>query len=380
MKTLHIITALNVGGAETALYNILHGGLSKKFDTCVVSLCDIGVIGLKIRSLGVPDITLNMNSGMFSIFNLTRLIKIVRVFQPDIVQGWMYHGNFAAIFSSVLASKKTKLVWNIRHSLSDIAYEKRMTRIMIKLNQVLSFRVDKILYNSFASKAQHENFGFFSKKGTVIPNGINLDKFYFSNDICKRVRSDLVIPNDAKVIGHVARLHPMKDHQLFFSVAIKLALKHPKIHFIVCGRGVPSSSLVKTIPDEVSNRFHILDESDEIHSLMNAMNIFCLSSAWGEGFPNVLGEAMSVGIPCVSTNVGDSKLVIGDTGKIVKPCDEDAFFASIETLLENSLKDFYNLGVNARKRIEDNYSLNKIVQLYAKLYNEIAKESRIKKV
>lgn len=372
MKIIHIITGLNTGGAEMALLNLLRGGLAKKFDTHVISLGDLGTIGPKIKKLGVNVTALNMNDKLVPLFGMIRLFKTIAYFRPNIIQGWMYHGNLAASLSSFVTLSKASVVWNVRHSLSDISYEKNLMQLLIRFNKLLSSRADKILYNSFVSKAQHEKFGFFSENSMVIPNGIDLKKFSSSNVISTEVRSNLGIPKSAKVIGHIARLHPMKNHKLFLNVSILLANEYSKLHFIICGKGVPSSEAAKSIPDNVSSRFHLLDESNEIPKLMNAIDIFCLSSSWGEGFPNVLGEAMALKIPCVTTDVGDSKFVVGSAGIVVGVGDKNGLMIGIKDLLEKSPEKFSILGEEARNHIEKNFSLSEIVKKYASLYNDLA--------
>jgi glycosyltransferase involved in cell wall biosynthesis len=106
---------------------------------------------------------------------------------------------------------------------------------------------------------------------------------------------------------------------------------------------------------------------------MNAMDIFCLSSA-SEAFPNVIGEAMAAGVPCVATDVGDSAMVIGDTGVVVLPQDEHALAAGIESLLTMPLENRRTLGANARARIEANFTLETAVEQYAALYMKLMQQ------
>jgi len=235
---VHIITGLNTGGAESALYNLLEGGLSTEFDSHVISLSDTGTMGSQIEALGVPVTTLGMRNGWSSLLALLTLRTAIKKSQPDLIQGWMYHGNLAATLARVLFSKKAALVWNIRHSLYALAHEKRTTRYVIRANRFFSGSPDVLLYNSQISRQQHETFGFAASKGKVIPNGINLQKFCFSSDARQRVRTELAIPVEALVIGHVARLHPMKDHPLLLRTLVVLAKCHPSLHFVLSGRGV----------------------------------------------------------------------------------------------------------------------------------------------
>lgn len=375
---IHIITGLATGGAERALYNLLNGGLAERFNNHIISLIDEGTMGQHIRALGVPVTTLGMRRGRPLLSGLIKLRRVAREFRPDLIQGWMYHGNLAATLMRILAPGHPALVWNVRHSLYDLGHERPMTRQVIRANQVFSFFPDVILYNSQLSRKQHEAFGFSSKNGQIIPNGIDVQRFCFSSDVCKRVRSELGVPVEAQVVGHVARLHPMKDHPAFLRAAASLAPRYPEVHFLLSGRSVSleDKTLEQLIPSQVRDRFHLLGERSDVSDLMCAMDIFCQSS-WSEAFPNVLGEAMASGVPCVATDVGDSATVIGDTGVVIPPRDVEELAAGIESLLTKSLEERRMMGANARGRINANYTLGTIVEQYAALYEKVMTEKGV---
>jgi glycosyltransferase involved in cell wall biosynthesis len=377
MKIIHIITGLSTGGAEQALYNLLKGGLAERFDNCVISLRDEGTMGSKISLLGVPVIALNMHDSNFRLTSLVKLVRIIRGFRPDLIQGWMYHGNLMGFFSRIVAAGRPVLVWNIRHSLSDLSQEKIVTRQVIRINRLFSSSADVILYNSHRSKEQHEAFGFSKVGAKVIPNGIDTHIFSFSSKDRKYIRSKLGIPVNAYVVGHMARLHPMKDHTIFIQAAESLAYRYPDLCFLLSGRNVLSDNIMlsQLLSPQVRHRFYFLGERDDVHKLMSTIDVFCLSSAWGEGFPNVLGEAMATSIPCVATDIGDSALVVSKTGVIVPPRDVSALEAGIESLLTISSEERLSLGKSALERIKINYELSKIVEKYALLYDKLAKKS-----
>jgi len=376
LKIIHIITGLATGGAERALCNLLRGGLIDRFDNHVISLSNEGTVGPQIRALGVSVTTLDMRDGRPSLSGLRKLHRVIREFQPDVVQGWMYHGNLVATLAHRFASGRTTLVWNIRQTLYELDYEKPMTRNVIRLNRFFSTYPGVLLYNSQLSRMQHEKFGFSSREGQVIPNGIDVQRFSFSEDTRQHVRTELDIPAAAQVVGHVARLHPMKDHSAFLRAAAGLALRYPNTHFLLSGRGVSleNLTLAQLVPAQVRDRFHLLGERGDVSKLMSAMDIFCLSSAWGEGFPNVIGEAMATGVPCVATDVGDSAIVIGDTGVVIPPRNKEALADGIESLLTVPLEERRALGESARARIEANYTLGAIVGQYVVLYEKLMTE------
>jgi len=378
VKVVHVITGLNQGGAEAMLLKLLPG-LHSRFDVHVISLMDEGVHGDRVEQMGIPLHCLRMKKdGLFGV-NVLRLRTLLKKLEPDVIQSWMYHSNLMISVVRMLTRKKSAIAWNVRHSLSDLSREKWMTRQVIRANRFLSKGVDSIVYNSKISRRQHGEFGFVSENALIIPNGIDLNNFSPSFEIRGRVRSELGISEDAFVVGHVARLHPMKNHEGFLRVAVNLAKKHLNAHFILMGCNVTlsSGSLAALIPDEVRCQFHLLGSRSDVSDLMSAMDVFCLSSVWGESFPNVLGEAMASGVPCVATDVGDSAAIIGDTGVVVPPQDEDALTVGIESLLTMSSEERRALGASARARIEANYTLGAIVDQYAAFYEKLMLEKGV---
>ncbi len=373
---LHLITGLGTGGAEKALYNLLNGGLAARFHNQVCSLSDLGTIGPQIRELGIPVITLDMPNGRPTFSGLIKLRNLIGQIKPGVIQGWMYHGNLAATVARTFTPGNVSLVWNIRQSLYDLSQEKPLTRQVIRANSFFSSAPNILLYNSRLSRKQHQKFGFISANGRVIPNGIDTQQFSFSAKSRKRVRTELCIPADAFVIGHVARLHPMKDHPVFLAAATELANSYPQAHFLLSGRNVTYKKqlIAQSIPLTVRDRFHLLGERSDVPELMSAMDIFCQSS-FSEAFPNVLGEAMATGIPCVATDVGDSSVIIGDTGVLVPSSNVQSLATGIESLLIMSVAERYALGAKARARIEDNYTLGAIVDQYTMMYEQLIAES-----
>lgn len=370
-KILHIITGLNVGGAENALYNLLLGGLSELFENRVVSLSTEGAFCSHIRELGIPLSSLGMKP--VNIQSFIELRKIVAEFQPDVIHGWMYHGNLAAYLSlRTVTGAKPALVWNVRQCLYKLRDEKFLTRQVIRANRCFSQAPDMLLYNSNLSRQQHEAFGFCSDNGLVIPNGFDLDRLSPDPETRRRVRISLGIEENACIVGHVARFHPMKDHVLFVRAAVRLALSYEDIHVLLIGRDITqqNSLLSSLVPEHIRSRFHWLGERSDIVDLMRTMDVFCQSS-WSEAFPNVLGEAMATGIPCVATNVGDSSCIIDNTGIIVPPHDENEMFNGLHAMLNKTDDERASLGKAARSRIKKKFGLKAIIGEYSKLYQNI---------
>lgn len=373
MKCLHIITGLSIGGAEKALFNILENGLSTRYENHIITLISDGALAQPIRDLGIPVISLDMKQGRISLRAVSKLRSVINKLQPDLIQGWMYHGNLVATIAAELCSNSPILVWNIRQTLYSIKNEKYLTQCVIRANRLLSKRPTAILYNSHLSRIQHESFGYFSKYGKVISNGIDIKKFHPNSITKMAVRNELGIPQNAIVIGHVARFHVMKDHRNFLQAAQLLAENHENVHFLMIGKHITNENeyLAPLITKNLLCKMHMLGEHQNITRLMMTMDIFCMSSAWGEAFPNVIGEAMASGVPCVTTDVGESASIVDNTGTIIPPKNNSALYAGIEGMLSMSEDKRNILGNAARQRIIENYSIKSIVNIYMEFYTEL---------
>ncbi len=369
---MHVVTGLETGGAERALYNLLAGGLADRFDTAVVSLRDEGTMGSFIAALGVPVYAMKMHSCVSAAIAMGGLHRIVRSFGPDLIQGWMYHGNLAASAMAWMGSRSSVVTWNIRHCFYGLKAERPLTRQVIRGNRFFSGRANAMIYNSRLAKTQHETFGFASGQSLVIPNGFDVERLRPEPEVGLSVRKELDIPEDAVVVGHVARFHPMKDHASFLRAAVQVGRQVPVARFLLVGRDVSleNPALANIVPPEYRNRFFFTGERSDAHRLMQAMDVLC-SSSWSEAFPNVLGEAMACGVPCVATSVGDCPDIIGDAGIVVPPSDSGALAQGLLVMLEKDGAERRALGRAARERVELRYSLQAVVGGYITLYQRL---------
>ena len=375
MKLLFIITGLSTGGAEMMLYKLLDRINREQFDPFVISLTYEGEsqISQRISDSDIPIYLLNINSKKEILQAIWRLINLVRKIQPDIIQGWMYHANLAAQFASLLTFQSVPTVWNIRHSVYSLKYEKSTTATIIKLLAKMSSFPKNIIYVSHISANQHEKLGYQDSKSVVIPNGFDTEVFTPSINARNGLRRELGLTENAIVIGLIARYHPMKDHDNFLSAATLLLKKFPDIHFVLVGTGVKkeNSGIVSLLSDfklTDDPHFHFLGERQDISKITAGFDIASLVSAWGEGFPNVVGEAMSCGVPCVVTDVGDSAWIVGETGKVVPPKDPEKLAQVWQEMIELGQEKRNQLGTLARQRIIENFSLDAIVEQYEELY------------
>ncbi|MES2203900.1 MAG: glycosyltransferase [Pseudomonadota bacterium] len=367
MKLLFVITGLDEGGAETMLFKLLTNINRNKYKCVVVSMLGMGVYGEKIALLGIPVHCLGGKNESFSIFSFLKFIRLVRKLRPDLIQGWMYHANFISALSMIFYPC-SNVVFNIRQSLYGNR-DKLLTRVIIKFNAWASHFAKKVINNSITSQKQHRKIGFSKKNEAYIANGFNTHIFNLNFNIYKKFRWDHGLNSDTKIIGNLSRYHPIKNHLGLLTIFHRVKKCYPyKIVLALGGASVDSNNL--QLIDEIK-RLKLEDDcillgSVNAHEVIPAFDIYLLPS-FGEGFPNVVGEAMACGVPCVATDVGDCKTIIGAFGGVA-PVNDYAMLTEIciEKLNINKEKKS-----KIRQHIVDNYSIEKIVTQYECLYADL---------
>lgn len=374
MKIVYISTGLATGGAEIMLYKLLEQINRKRFEPVVISLMDCGTVGERIAALGIPVHTIGMKPGKPTPHTIWRLIQIVIQLKPDLIQGWMYHGNLAAQLASVFCYSKIPVFWSIHYSIDSLASDKKLTVAIIKVGAYLSKFVTKVLFVSRTSKSQHEALGYYRENNCVVPNGFDTSVFVSSVEARLTVRSKLGLNEKTFLIGMIGRYHPMKDHANFLQAAAILLKSHPEIHFLLIGKGVElQNQVLHQLIQELGifNQTHLLGERTDMPLSTAALDIASSASAYGEAFPLVVGEAMSCGVPCVVTDVGDSSWIVGNTGRVVPPRNPEALANNWKELIELGSQGREALGEAARARIIEHFSLNSVVANYEALYETV---------
>jgi glycosyltransferase involved in cell wall biosynthesis len=378
MKVAHIITALRAEGAQMMLYKLLSRMERSRFDSAVVSLSNRGPLAERFERLNIPVYPINMKAEMPTLPALLRLLGKIREIKPDLIQGWMYHGNLAAQLTGSLLPSRVPVLWNIRGAHYALKNEKPATAATIWLGARLSGLPAKIINNSEQSALGHEErLGYRASKRVIIPNGFDTDVYSPSRSARARVREELGLPPDAVLIGLIARYHPVKDHATFLEAAALLLKSHDRVHFVLAGDGVDASNaqLRETLNrSDIWSNVHLLGHRKDTARIAAAMDIVSLSS-YCEGFPNAIGEAMACGVPCVATDVGDSALVVGETGRIVPPRHPSALANAWQELIDMGAERRQALGMLARQRVVKKFSLDAIASQYETLYTEMLSQT-----
>jgi glycosyltransferase involved in cell wall biosynthesis len=286
----------------------------------------------------------------------------------------MYHadlaGGLAALFSG-----NPPVVWGLHHTVAERGALKASTYAVARLNAWLSHFIPKrIVCCAEATRKTHLCLGYDSSKMIVISNGIDTSAFHPDLSARLAVRTELGIDDATPLIGLCARFDPQKDHENFLRAAGLFLAERPDVHFVLWGQGVDENNAslmdwAKSV--KIGDNLHLLGLRSDTPRLMAALDAAALSSAYGEAFPLVVGEAMACGVPCAVTDVGDSGLIVSDTGKVVPPRDSAALAKAWVDLLALPESERLSLGVRARQRIVDHYSVDKMVSAYSQLYRDI---------
>lgn len=375
MKVVHVITGLKVGGAEMMLLKLLTTMDRILFEPAVISLMPGGETRALLEANGIAVYDLGMKSGLPSPGQVGALRRLAGKLKADLIQGWMYHGNLAGLLFGKFSPGTPPVLWNIRHSVADLGREKASTRMVIRLGGLGAGRPVRIIYNSAVSLEQHAGLGFDRDKGVLIPNGFDTDRFRPSRKAREGLRAELGLAPNCRLVGVAARRHPMKGHEEFLAAAARLQASGLDCHYILAGRGVTDGDAVlrELAAGVLAGLVHLVGQREDMPSFLAGLDLLCVPSLYGEGFPNVLGEAMACGVPCLATDVGDSRSIVADTGRIVAPGDPASLADALGELITLGPDAREELGRRCRGRIEDHFSLEKIAARYAELYEEVAR-------
>jgi glycosyltransferase involved in cell wall biosynthesis len=372
MQVTHVITTLATAGAQTALYRLVTASRGQDLHHAVVSLTDEGTFGPRLRADGVPVTCLGMRPGRPDPVALARLVRLLRRERPDVVQGWMYHANLLAAFAA--APLRIPVIWGIRHADVDPRHTKRMTQwtnaLCARLSGILPARV---VCCADAARRSHESVGYRPDRMMVIPNGFDVARLTENPAAGAEVRAELAIPGDAPVVGMLARLHPDKGHETLLAAARHVVDRRPDVVFLLAGDDVEWSNPAIAGPVDalgLRDRFRLLGARGDVPALLSAMDVLA-SPSRTEAFSQVLGEAMSCGVPCAVTDCGDSAEIVGPTGRVAPVGDGPALGAAILELLALDPAVRVALGAAARARVCERYDLRQVVRRWADLYAEL---------
>lgn len=415
IRVMHVIAGLELGGAEMMLYKLLRASDRDRFQPSVISLSDLGPLAPRIADLGIPVSALQMTRGRLEPRPLGRLARRLAARRPHVVQTWMYHADLLG-GAMARATGRAKVVWGLRGSV-DPRLSKRSSRMTARACTYTSrWLPDRVVSCSERLAEMHVELGYDPARMLVIPNGFDLTRFSPDPELRAHNRRALGVGVDGCIgdhshvgdpgvggfpgveglgaggspaiedslssavaeaqllVGHVGRFDPQKDHRSFLRAAGELARARVDVRFVMCGPGVDAQNreLARQIAElGIGERCSLLGPVADPSGLLNALDVLVCSSAYGEGFPNVLGEAMACGVPCVTTDVGDAAMIVADTGRVVATGDWRALAREVGALLELDPAARAELGARARARVQRNFSLPGVARRFEELYVEL---------
>lgn len=367
MKIVHIISSLGNGGAERTLEKLLEANSNNSsFEQVVICFTNQGYYGEHLKSLGIKCYTLDMKKNLSAIVKFYGLYRIIVNENPRVVQTWMYHSDFFGGLIAKLAGVKS-IFWNIRSSSLKIGAASLKTIAVRKLCAWFSFIPTKIVCCSKFSINLHRKLGY-RNNFVYVPNGYDFSMLTPIAD--SSFRNKACIAESDFVFGTIGRFHTQKDYENMINAMGIMKSNGHNFVLVMVGKGLDDSNAeLKALiaKNKLTNNVRLMGQISVVVQCYNAFDVFVLSSS-SEGFPNVVAEAMSCGIPCVSTDVGDAAEIIGDTGIVVPKENPHLLAKAIMQIITYDQNDLVRTGQRARERVVANYDITKMVNTYNQLY------------
>lgn len=376
INVVHIINLTAWAGAEGVLHRLIQRLHPAEVANSVISLGRDDEYLARYAALGIPTAAVGLRSVRSAPGGLCRLTRLLRAWRPDVVQTWMYHADLAGGLAARWAGC-VPVAWNLRRTEPDRPDLARSTVQVARLSAWLSWRLPaRIVCCAEAARVSHAAFGYDESRMVVIPNGFDSDVYRPDTSARAAVRAELGLA-DEPVVVLVARHHPKKDYPTFLAAAQRIAAELPTARFLLVGQDVEPANrtlMALVASAELTDRVCLLGPRTDLPRLYAAADVSCLCSL-EEGFPNVVGEAMACGLPCVVTPAGDAAVIAGDTGAVVPFSDPAALSRELLALLRLPPADLATRGLIARRRIIENFSLDSMVARYRELWLSLAGRS-----
>jgi|OM-RGC.v1.008137857 Glycosyltransferase len=279
MKVLHVITGLKNGGAEAVLYRLCTNKNTKNCDQIIISLMDEGKYGPLLRKSGFPVYCLKMPRGRVTIKSIVSLVKILRIYNPDIIQTWMYHADLiGGLVARIIGFNS--VFWGVHNIALDSMRAKKSTIFVKNLCNLFSRIIPKhIIFSSGYAANHHKDLGYPSDKFHIIHNGVDL-KFFSPNVVAGRaIRTKLQVPSAIPLLGMVARFDPYKDHQSLLE-ALKVIKKRGQVfRCLLAGDEIIKENkelMISLEKNGIKDWVFLMGPRDDINNIMNALDILIL--------------------------------------------------------------------------------------------------------
>lgn len=372
MRVVILIRSLGAGGAERQATVLAKGLASKGHIVSLVSFYNKGVFRENVKGTGVRYEAIGKTGRWHMATFLLGLRRILKRADPDVVYSSMPPANIAAVVSARLGARR-HIVWRLASSDMSLSKYDWFSAASYKVEAAFSRFPAVIIANSYAGCEAAEKRGFPKAKLRVVVNGIETEVFVRAEEDGRSARREWGIDDGKRVIGIVARADPKKGYEDFLSAARMLRDVRNDVWFACIGAGEGRyAATLKSLAKAFGMDDAIVWRSCEqdMPRAYNALDINTVASRFGEGFPNSVGEAMSCGVPCVVTDVGDSALIVGATGELVPRQSPEDLMQGWQRLLYRLDNDEEDTRARARRRIVEKYSVSTYVDRTERVLRE----------
>jgi glycosyltransferase involved in cell wall biosynthesis len=353
LRILFLIRALSIGGAERQLALVADGLAAKGHTVTVATFYNEAGITLHQAT----HVVLHKQSRWDVWGFLKSLLTLIRQEKPDVLHGYLTVSNILVCLLK-LFSPRLRVVMGLRASNMHWRTYGVLPAFLAWLEAKTSHLAHGIIANSQAGLAYARQKGFKGSRLVCIENGIDTQLFRPNLTTREAFRASHGFGMQHQLIALVGRLDPMKGHRIFLEACSLLKHTIPGARFIIMGSGDTTYKKeleVLAAQLALTDVLYFLPSQNPVP--YSAFDVLCSPSLFGEGFPNVVAEAMSSGVPCVVTPVGDSPRIVGSCGLVVPVHDPHALADGITQILNH----YSNYADGCRPFIEANFSVEALI-------------------
>lgn len=370
MKIVLFTRSLNVGGAERQFCELVKYLHRSGHEVTVMTYYSGGKLEEELRTIpGLQLLSMGSTGAWHSLLLTLKVAAYCRRIAADVL--YCFIGHEPAYVTKFLT--KTKTVIRISNGGMDFSQNNPKSKFLLRLGRFFSMWTDLIVSNSLAGQRFYQSFGYNAAKMVIVHNGFDVSRFRPDADLRLQSRSEMNVSEQTFVYGYVARFHPEKGHKFFLEAAVDLSTVSKDWKLVFAGGGSKEFKIeLQKIAEQLGldEQCIWMDDCMDMPLLYNGLDA-CVLVSPAEGFPNVIGEAMSVGIPCIATKVGEVSELLGSDEFIVEYGDVSGLSANLRKMVESPSESLKEIGEQNRKRMVEKFSVEQCGEKYLHLFDAL---------